>query len=235
MSDGTEVPRPAPALPPAPSPAPAPAPAPGVNWSRLTLFTAVAALVIALTALYRANEAMDALRHADRAAGGTMPTIDLADAPILGSDSAVITLVEFSDYECPYCLRHFQQTMPMIDANYVKTGKIRYAFRDWPVDELHPQSIRAHEAAHCANEQNKFWQMHTRLFSPAGSHSPEQLSTLAQSIGLDMGAFNACVAAKRSDLANSRDQPAGGGSRARPERRCSSSAATTNPRARCRC
>ena len=130
---------------------------------------------------------------------------------MLGSTNAVITLVEFSDYECPYCLRHFQQTMPLIDANYVKTGKIRYAFRDWPVDELHPQSIRAHEAAHCANEQNKFWQMHTRLFAPAGSHSPEQLSTLAQSIGLDMSAFSACVAAKRSDHGDSRDGPARGG------------------------
>ena len=200
MSDGsTNAPMPTVPTPATAPPTPA-APAPGVNWSRVTLVLAVAALAIALTALYRANQAMEAIRHSDGAgANGATPMIDLSDAPMLGSADAVITLVEFSDYECPFCLRHFQQTWPLIEANYVKTGRIRYAFRDWPVDELHPQSIRAHEAAHCANEQSKFWQMHTRLFSPAGSHGPEQLASLAQSIGLDMSAFAACVASRRSD------------------------------------
>jgi protein-disulfide isomerase len=130
-------------------------------------------------------------------AGG--PSVDISDAATLGPDSATVALVEFSDYECPFCIRHFQQTMPRLLATYIKPGRILYAFRDWPVDELHPQSIRAHEAAHCALEQSKFWEIHSRLFGPPGSHTPELLTGVARDVGLDMGAFGSCVDAKRSD------------------------------------
>jgi protein-disulfide isomerase len=91
--------------------------------------------------------------------------------------------------------------MPRLVTTYIKTGRIYYAFRDWPVDELHPQSIRAHEAAHCALEQHRFWELHSRLFGPPGSHTPELLTGLARDVGLDMTAFAACVEAKRSDAA----------------------------------
>jgi protein-disulfide isomerase len=134
-----------------------------------------------------------------KGADGTVvgQTIDVAGAPALGRVEAVVTLVEFSDYECPFCIRHFQQTMPLIDQSYVKSGKIRYVFRDFPIDQNHPQAIRAHEAARCALEQNKFWELHPRLFSPPGTHTPDTLDARAKDAGLNEGAFRACLASGR--------------------------------------
>lgn len=202
MDESPITPSTTPALPPAPA---APQPpttsstsAPnGPNWALLAFVAAVGALIVSGLTWYRTDLAIARLRSEQTLQSS--PTIDLAGVPVLGADSAVVTLVEFSDYECPFCLRHFRQTTPRILEDYVKTGKIRYAFRDWPVDQLHPQSIRAHEAAHCALEQNRYWEMHQRLFAPAGSHSPEQLLGLAREIGLDMSAFNSCIESRRSE------------------------------------
>jgi len=127
-----------------------------------------------------------------------LPTsIDLSGTPFRGSASATVALVEYSDYECPYCIRHFTQVMPQIQQTYIDTNKIRYMFKDFPIDELHPQSIRGHVAAHCANEQGKFWSMHDRLFSKAGTHTPEELTKRAVESGLNTSAFTACVAADK--------------------------------------
>ena len=175
------------------------------NWAKLAFYAAAAALVVSGLAWYRTGVALDELRAVRREgpaganAGNQAPVIDLKGAPALGPDTATVALVEFSDYECPFCIRHFQQTMPRIVTDYVKTGRIRYAFRDWPVDSLHPESIRAHEAAHCAAEQNRYWEIHPRLFGPSGSHSPERILSLAQDVGLDMKAFGDCVQSRRSD------------------------------------
>jgi protein-disulfide isomerase len=125
-------------------------------------------------------------------------TIDVAGAPARGRAEAVVTLVEFSDYECPFCIRHFQQTMPLIDQNYVKSGKVRYVFRDFPIDQNHPQAIRAHEAARCALEQNRFWDLHPRLFSPPGTHTPATLDARAKDAGLNEAAFTSCLASGRT-------------------------------------
>ncbi len=179
----------------------------GPHWAFLAFVVAVGALIVSGLSWYRSGVAIDEVRTAPRAAvagaagAGSAPVIDLTGAPTLGPESARVALVEFSDYECPFCIRHFQQTMPQIVINYVKTGKIRYAFRDWPVDQLHPQSIRAHEAAHCAGEQGKYWELHARLFGPAGSHAPERLLGLARDAGLDMNAFGACIESRRSGSA----------------------------------
>jgi protein-disulfide isomerase len=124
--------------------------------------------------------------------------IDVSKAPARGPDDARVALVEFSDYECPFCIRHFQQTMPLIDQRYIQTGKIRYVFRDFPIDQNHPQAIRAHEASRCALEQNKFWDLHRRLFSAPGSHTPALLEDRAREAGLDEQLFRACIAAGRT-------------------------------------
>ena len=124
--------------------------------------------------------------------------IDVSKAPGRGREDAVVTLIEFSDYECPFCIRHVQQTMPLIDQNYIQSGKIRYVFRDFPIDANHPQAIRAHEAAHCALEQNKFWELHRLLFSAPGTHTPPALEDRAKEAGLDVGAYRACIAAGKS-------------------------------------
>ena len=127
------------------------------------------------------------------------PIIDVSGAPALGPDDAIVTLVEFSDYECPYCIRHFQQTMPQIQANFINTGRIRYVFRDDPIDELHPGAIRAHEVARCALEQDtgKYWKLHRTLFSPPGSHTKDVLEVRARDAGLDLEKLRSCEASGR--------------------------------------
>jgi len=187
-----------PAAPPGPAPVPPRQPATGPNWAVLAFITAIGSVVISGITWLQLRHTIDELKSAQLA---MVPSIDIADAPTLGPDSATVTLVEFSDYECPFCIRHFQQTMPRLVRTYVNPGRIAYVFRDWPVDELHPQSIRAHEAAHCALEQHKFWELHTRLFSSPGSHTPELLTNTARDAGLDMATFSACIDAKRSDAA----------------------------------
>jgi protein-disulfide isomerase len=127
--------------------------------------------------------------------------IDVSGAPALGPADDVVTLIEFSDYECPFCIKHFTQTMPQVQAAYIATGKIRYVFKDFPIDENHPMAIRAHEAAHCALEQNKFWALHVKLFSAPGTHTPDQLDARAGEAGLDLPAFKACIASGRTTAA----------------------------------
>jgi len=134
-------------------------------------------------------------------AGAVGQMIDVSKSPARGRADAVVTLIEFSDYECPFCIRHVTQTMPEIDQNYIQTGKIRYVFRDFPIDSNHPQAIRAHEAAQCAREQNKFWEIHRVLFSAPGTHTPPLLEDRAREAGLDLNAYRACVAGGKTDPA----------------------------------
>ncbi len=133
--------------------------------------------------------------------GFTPADVDVTGAPALGPADDVVTLIEFSDYECPFCIKYFTQTLPLIQANYVATGKIRYVFKDFPVDANHPMAIRAHEAAHCAMEQQKFWALHVKLFSAPGTHTPDQLVARATEAGLDVTAFKACIASGRTTAA----------------------------------
>jgi protein-disulfide isomerase len=191
---------------PNPATSPSPGQKGGPNWALMAFVVAVAALVVSGVSWFQSREALDQLQSArgaggDGPGGNRAPVISLKGAPSLGASDAKVAFIEFSDYECPFCIRHFQQTMPRIVTNYVKTGRIRYVFRDWPVDQLHPESIRAHEAAHCAGEQNRYWELHQRLFGPAGSHSSERLLALARETGLDMAAFGACLDSRRSDEA----------------------------------
>lgn len=133
------------------------------------------------------------LRRLQQAVGVRSTSLQLGTAPSRGRADAPLVLVEFSDYECPFCIRHFTQTMPELEREYISTGKLRYVFMDFPIDQLHPGAMKAHEAARCSGEQGKFWDMHQRLFSPAGSHDPARLKTLASEVGLDRGRFDSCL------------------------------------------
>ncbi|MCC7009976.1 MAG: DsbA family protein [Acidobacteria bacterium] len=174
---------------------------PRVAW---TIVLPVVSIVLSLFVWYETRQELAKLSqsHAqlqtdfDTARGRT--TIDVAGAPALGPADQVVTLVEFSDYECPFCLRHFTQTMPQIETQYIKTGRIRYVFKDFPIDELHPAAIRAHEAARCAAEQGKFWQMHARLFSRAGSHDDAGIEARATEAGLSVPSLRECLASGRA-------------------------------------
>ncbi len=122
--------------------------------------------------------------------------IDVAGAPTRGAATAKMMMVEVSDYHCPFCRRHTLTTQPQIDAEFINTGKLRYVFIDYPIDQLHPDAFKAHEAAKCAGEQGKYWEMHAKLFETPptrdGAQLVPQLVAQAQAIGLDVAKFRAC-------------------------------------------
>ena len=120
-------------------------------------------------------------------------TVNLKGAPSLGKGDARVTMVEFSDFQCPFCGRHFAQTMPQIQKEYIDTGKVRYVFRDFPIESLHPQAPKAHEAANCAGDQNKYWEMWQRLFSHQRQLAHDDLIADAAALGLDKAKFTQCL------------------------------------------
>ena len=102
-------------------------------------------------------------------------------------------LVVFSDYQCPFCKRQVDATSPLIERNYIATGRIRYVFMDYPLEAIHPLAFKAAEASHCAAEQKQFWKMHDRLFANQDKLKLEQLVGHAAALGLDKKRFAACL------------------------------------------
>jgi protein-disulfide isomerase len=128
-------------------------------------------------------------------AAETPPPVDLHidRAPVKGDGNARLVLIEFTDYQCPFCARHVRQTMPQIEAEYVNAGKVRYAVRNFPLEAIHRQAFKAAEAAHCAEDQGQFWPMHERLFANPRALAPDDLRAHAQALGLDLSRFDACL------------------------------------------
>jgi protein-disulfide isomerase len=121
-------------------------------------------------------------------------TLNVAQAPVKGAVNARVTLIEFSDYQCPFCARHTHTVLPQLEKEYIDTGKVRYVLRDYPMQSIHPQAPKAHEAALCAGDQDKYWEMHDQLFANQMNLQAEQLPMYAQRIRLaDLAAFERCL------------------------------------------
>ena len=110
-------------------------------------------------------------------------------APVRGSPEAAVTIVEFSNFECPFC-KQAQLTIMQLLERY--NGKVKLVYRDFPLDSIHPQARRAAEAARCAHDQGNFWDFHDLLFSEA-KMAPEDLRQYASKMGLDTVKFDSCV------------------------------------------
>ena len=124
------------------------------------------------------------------------PTLDMAnlvdDDAIKGDPEAPITIVEWSDYECPFCARFYSQTLAQLDENYIKTGKVKLVFRDFPLS-FHPNAQKAAEAAECAGDQDKYYDMHDKLFESGVTGGTTAFKQYAADIGLDTAEFDACL------------------------------------------
>jgi protein-disulfide isomerase len=116
--------------------------------------------------------------------------VSIDGAPIRGMAEAPVTLVEFSDFHCPFCKR-VQPTLEQVLERYPQ--KVKLVFRDFPLDKLHPQARGAAEAARCAKEQGKFWEYHDLLFTNAPKASSEDLETYAEKAGLEVKEFQSCL------------------------------------------
>jgi len=125
--------------------------------------------------------------------GQTGARISVADDPSQKEGSPTLVLVELSDFQCPYCGQAAREMLPQVHEKFVRTGKVELIFVDLPLD-MHPQAFKAAEAAACAGDQKKFWEMHHHLFANQRDLAPEKLPIYAQEVGLDVDAFQKCLA-----------------------------------------
>ena len=135
----------------------------------------------------------------------TVPTVDnptpsavqvsIDDDAIEGDKNAKVTIVEFSDYECPFCKRNYDQSYVQLKKEYIDTGKVKYVLRDFPLS-FHPQAQKAAEAAECAGEvggDEAYFKMHDKLFGEGVEGGVATFKTYAKAIGLDQKKFDSCL------------------------------------------
>ena len=140
-------------------------------------------------------------KQAAAAAAAAEPVkISIDDDPIIGNPDAPITIVEFSDFQCPFCARFHIQTLPLLVEEYIKEGKVKLVFRDFPIQNIHPNALSASIAAECANDQNKFREMHDILFEKQSDWSRlgaadvlSRFSQYAADMQLDQESFDSCL------------------------------------------
>jgi len=115
---------------------------------------------------------------------------------IMGDSNAPITILEWGDYQCTFCYKFHQSTLNAINEDYIKTGKVKLVFKDFPLNG--PDSILAAEAAYCAQDQGKYWQYHDELYKNWGGErtgwvTRESLERFGSTVNLNLGEFNKCL------------------------------------------
>jgi protein-disulfide isomerase len=122
--------------------------------------------------------------------------------PFKGGAHAPVTIIEFTDFHCPFCKR-VQPTLAELQTRF--GDKVKLVHKDYPIDQLHPQARKGHEAARCAAEQGKFWAYKDLLYANAPKASPEQLKDFAREAGLDLAAFDGCLGSGKHRAAIEKD------------------------------
>jgi|RhiMethySRZTD1v2_1073278.scaffolds.fasta_scaffold472793_2 protein-disulfide isomerase len=160
-------------------------------------------LIKEIRELRRVLESLRAPRQAERPPDVKV-RVEVGGLPMLGRADAPLTLVEFTDLECPYCRAFHVGTFEQLKREYIETGKLRFVSRDFPLD-FHPNARPAALAVRCAGEQGKFWEMRHGVTLNAAALSREVYDRLAGELGLDAGRFAACIAADQYRAAIDRD------------------------------
>ena len=162
------------------------------SWQNLRLgLDVIATLAMIVAAGFLVSERWPKSRPAQRVPAQPMALDDVA---VLGADTARVAVIEFSDFECPYCGQFARNTLSNLKSEFVDKGVIRFAFRHLPLESLHKTAFRAAEASECSRRQGAFWKMHDRLFSdPKKTRNDVDFLTDAAAIGLDGNRFSACM------------------------------------------
>jgi len=126
-----------------------------------------------------------------RLEGRVVSGVSADNDPFWGPEDAPVTIIEFSDFQCSFCQRHFDQTLPLLLDTY--SDRVRYVYRDFPITTIHPQAFKAAEAAQCAFAQGQFWEYHDVLFQNQTALDVASLKKHATALGLDSGAFDECL------------------------------------------
>ena len=117
--------------------------------------------------------------------------VSIEGRPFIGPEDAPVTIVEFSDYQCAFCGRHFRQTLPQLLREY--EGKLKYVLLNYPISSIHPFAQKAGEAAECAFDQGKFWEYHDTLFQNQRALGVDSLKQYAVDLGLNTTEFDTCL------------------------------------------
>jgi protein-disulfide isomerase len=123
-------------------------------------------------------------------------TLDIHGEIFRGSSNARVAIIEYADFECPYCREYERTVFPQLLIDYIRNGKVKYVYRDLTLP-MHPFAIPAARAARCAGEQGKFWEMHDSIFAKQGSPSAPAFVERAKALGLDGGKFAECFSSDR--------------------------------------
>jgi protein-disulfide isomerase len=123
-------------------------------------------------------------------------TLTIQGESFRGDAAAPVAIVEYADFECPYCGAYERSVFPQILSDYIETGKVKYFYRDLPLP-IHPHAMIAARAARCAGEQGEYWEMHDNLFAKQAGFSDPALLDRAQTLGMDGGKFSECLSSNR--------------------------------------
>lgn len=161
--------------------------------------TTVVLIVILAVVAFRGNSGGTPTGGAVLPPGADDPTPTVVDMEALldddtvrGDPDAPVTIVEWSDFECPFCARFYEQTLPSIEEEYIKTGKVKLVYRDFPLS-FHTNAQKAAEAAECAGEQGKYWEMHDMLFAQGVQGGVAGFKQYAKDLGLNTAKFDSCL------------------------------------------
>jgi len=124
-------------------------------------------------------------------------TLNVGDAPLMGDREAPLTIVEFTDYQCPFCERFYKETFPDIKKKFIDSGKARFYVMNFPLSDIHQNAMSAAEAARCARDQGKFWQFHEHLQTSREHLDLESLVQFASDQSLDVPVFRQCVTSEK--------------------------------------
>ena len=162
----------------------------------------MAALLISGTLLYSKSSGGNTVSIADQQADNQPSgpvNVSADDNPFLGNPNAKVTVIEFSDFQCPFCRKFYTDTLPQIKKDYIDTSKIKFVYRDFPLS-FHPGAVPAAEGAECARDQDKFWEMHDAIFDEQGKlgsgtvqFTADDVKKWAANIGLNTSKFNQCL------------------------------------------
>jgi protein-disulfide isomerase len=125
--------------------------------------------------------------------------LNISGQPSLGSPSAPLTLVEFTDFQCPFCARFHSQTFPLLRKAFIESGRVRYVTMDFPLSSIHSEAFSAARAAHCGEEQGRYWDTHEALYNQRGHLDHSDLVSTAKGIGLNVQRFSVCLDGDAND------------------------------------
>jgi protein-disulfide isomerase len=122
---------------------------------------------------------------------------DVAEAATKGDPMAAVVLIEYADFQCPFCKRFAQETFAQIDQRFVSSGLVQYAFRNYPLEKIHPAAMEAARAAQCASRSGRFWEMREELFANQQDLASIGWLEVASRLGIDERGFEQCLSDAR--------------------------------------